>query len=57
MNYLEIIGRNQELFEDDVYEKGPKLSEIVTKSSFMVIGGAGSIGRAVVKEIFQIIIF
>ena len=53
MNYLEIIGRNQELFEDDVYEKGPKLSEIVTKSSFMVIGGAGSIGRAVVKEIFQ----
>ena len=53
MNYLEIIGRNQELFEDDIYEKGPKLSEIVTKSSFMVIGGAGSIGRAVVKEIFQ----
>lgn len=52
MNYLKIIGRNKELFKDDLHQKGKKLEEIVNKSSFLVIGGAGSIGRSVVKEIF-----
>lgn len=53
MNILGLIGRNEELFKQDirVYEK--ELSIIVESSSFLVIGGAGSIGQAVTKEVFK----
>tara|TARA_X000001036_G_C20647864_1_gene793784 strand:- start:722 stop:1918 length:1197 start_codon:yes stop_codon:yes gene_type:complete len=50
---LDLIGRDKELFENDIYEYKQKLLEIVSSSSFLVIGGAGSIGQAVVKEIFK----
>lgn len=50
---LDLIGRDRELFENDIYEYKKELSEIVSSSSFLVIGGAGSIGQAVVKEIFK----
>lgn len=52
-NILSLIGRKKELFEDDIeiYEK--ELSFIISTSSFLVIGGAGSIGQSVVKEIFK----
>ena len=50
---LDLIGRDEELFEDDMYEYKQQLLEIVSSSSFLVIGGAGSIGQAVVKEIFK----
>ena len=53
MNILKLIGRDTELFEDDITKHGKKLEEIVGKSRFLVIGGAGSIGSAVVKEIFK----
>jgi len=53
MNYLKLIGRNKELFVDDLSAKGKELDEVARKSTFLVIGGAGSIGRAVVKEIFR----
>ena len=51
--FLDLIGRKSELFNDDIKKNEKKIKEIVTDSSFMVIGGAGSIGSAVVKEIFK----
>jgi FlaA1/EpsC-like NDP-sugar epimerase len=53
MNVLELIGRNKELFTTDIQSKSIKLKKIVSSSSFLVIGGAGSIGQAVTKEIFK----
>jgi FlaA1/EpsC-like NDP-sugar epimerase len=50
---LNLLGRNKELFEEDATNYNKKLKEIVSLSSFLVIGGAGSIGQAVVKEIFK----
>ncbi len=53
MNMLKLIGRQKELFIDDMSKYQYELEEIVNSSQFLVIGGAGSIGQAVVKEIFQ----
>ena len=53
MNYLSLIGRNTELFGDDIGHQCTLVEKIVTKSRFLVIGGAGSIGQAVSKEIFK----
>jgi len=53
MNMLTLIGRDQELFTDDIAQNEQKLAHIVGSSSFLVIGGAGSIGQAVTKEIFK----
>ena len=53
MNMLTLIGRDSELFEDDIKTYEKELSEKVSSSSFLVIGGAGSIGQAVTKEIFK----
>jgi FlaA1/EpsC-like NDP-sugar epimerase len=50
---LNLIGRSKELFIDDINNLEKKLSEIVLNASFLVIGGAGSIGQAVTKEIFK----
>ena len=53
MNILSLIGRSKELFEHDISSNNKILEEIIKKSSFLVIGGAGSIGQAVTKEIFK----
>jgi FlaA1/EpsC-like NDP-sugar epimerase len=53
MNYLDLIGRTQELFSYDVSLLEETLLKIVASSRFLVIGGAGSIGQAVSKEIFK----
>ena len=53
MNILNLIGRNKELLEDDISHHEEKLYSIIIKSSFLVLGGAGSIGQAVTKEIFK----
>ncbi len=53
MDILALIGRDQELFDLDVSLHGETLSAMVRSGRFMVIGGAGSIGQAVVKEIFR----
>ncbi|MCJ8344321.1 UDP-N-acetylglucosamine 4,6-dehydratase [bacterium] len=50
---LRLIGRNKSLFDRDLVTYGNELDEIVSNSSFLVIGGAGSIGQSVVKEIFK----
>jgi FlaA1/EpsC-like NDP-sugar epimerase len=53
MDILNLIGRSQELFQDDVSKNENELKHIVSQSNFLVIGGAGSIGQAVTKEIFK----
>lgn len=53
MNDLTIIGRDFSLFTEDVQNLKKELFDIVSKSSFLVIGGAGTIGSATVKEIFN----
>jgi FlaA1/EpsC-like NDP-sugar epimerase len=53
MSTLQLIGRNTLLFENDLNSNKKQLLEIVSSSSFLVIGGAGSIGQAVTKEIFK----
>ncbi len=53
MNVLNLIGRMKPLFEDDILLHGNELNENISGSSFLVLGGAGSIGQAVTKEIFK----
>jgi len=50
---LKLIGREKELFTTDIQEKKQELHDIVSSSKFLVLGGAGSIGQAVTKEIFK----
>lgn len=50
---LSLIGREKELFELDISLHENDLQGIVSSSTFLVIGGAGSIGQAVTKEIFK----
>jgi FlaA1/EpsC-like NDP-sugar epimerase len=53
MNILRLIGRNKELFLSDIEEHAFFLKETVSQSRFLVIGGSGSIGQAVTREIFK----
>jgi FlaA1/EpsC-like NDP-sugar epimerase len=50
---LKMIGRDQPLFLSDISFHESELSEKVASSRFLVIGGAGSIGQAVTREIFK----
>lgn len=50
---LKLIGRESALFVSDISHHNPLLNQEVNRSRFLVIGGAGSIGQAVVKEIFK----
>ncbi|MCR9770706.1 UDP-N-acetylglucosamine 4,6-dehydratase [Vibrio harveyi] len=50
---LPLIGRTDALFTQDIAQHEVELSRIVSESSFLVLGGAGSIGQAVTKEIFK----
>ncbi len=53
MNVLELIGRDSALFAADVQHYEAELSHRVADGRFLVIGGAGTIGQAVVREIFK----
>jgi len=50
---LSLIGREKELLVQDVSDHENELKRIVAASTFLIIGGAGSIGQAVTKEIFK----
>lgn len=52
-NILPLIGRDKELFSSDICVHNEELERIVSESRFLVLGGAGSIGQAVTKEIFK----
>jgi FlaA1/EpsC-like NDP-sugar epimerase len=53
MDILKLVGRENALLTQDVKGNELQLSKIVSSSNFLVIGGAGSIGQAVTKEIFK----
>ncbi|MBA94295.1 MAG: UDP-N-acetylglucosamine 4,6-dehydratase [Rickettsiales bacterium] len=53
MDTLNLIGRKKTLFKSDLNKLNKELSKIISSSSFLVLGGAGSIGQAVTKEIFK----
>jgi len=53
MKTLSLLGREKELFQNDTSNHQEQLFKTVSKSSFLVLGGAGSIGQAVTKEIFK----
>ena len=53
MNILKLIGRSKHLFDSDMSKHEKNLALLVNEGRFLVIGGAGSIGQAVVKEIFK----
>jgi FlaA1/EpsC-like NDP-sugar epimerase len=50
---LSLIGRTEPIFSSDLIAYEKELSHIVSSSRFLVMGGAGSIGSAVVREIFK----
>ena len=50
---LNLIDRDQLLFTGDIQNFSKDLKKVISNSTFLVIGGAGSIGQAVVKEIFK----
>ena len=53
LDYLSLVNRNKKLFSRDILLNEEKLAEIVKGNSFLVIGGAGTIGQSVVKQIFK----
>jgi len=53
MDILSLIGRSEELFEEDILSLEQDIQEKLKGSRFLVIGAAGSIGKAVTKEIFK----
>lgn len=53
VNILNLIGREKALFASDLKMHEVELTDIVSSSTFLVLGGAGSIGQAVTKEIFK----
>ena len=50
---LKLINRSELLFSEDIIRHSKYLTDIVSNSTFLVIGAAGSIGQAVTKEIFK----
>ena len=50
---LGLIGRDSPLFDSDIFYFENELLGLVKGLRFLVIGGAGSIGQAVTREIFK----
>src|SRR5258706_9897197 len=53
LDMLGLIGRSQPLFGEDLGRHGAALDGAVAAGRFLIIGGAGSIGGAVVRELFS----
>lgn len=53
MQDYELLGRDESLFAKDIAKNEKAMSEIIGASKFLIIGGAGSIGSAVVRELFK----
>jgi FlaA1/EpsC-like NDP-sugar epimerase len=53
MNILDLVGRESPLFVEEIKAHEEVLFDVIRTSRFLVIGGAGSIGQAVVREIFK----
>jgi len=53
INNMFILNRSRKLFERDLAKFEDEIQSIIKDSSFLVLGGAGTIGSATVKEIFK----
>ena len=53
MDILSLIGRESPIFDQDLVIVTPLIDNLVSNGQFLVIGGAGSIGKAVTKELFK----
>ncbi len=53
MDYLSLIGRKGAIFLQDIAKREEHLKKIISGSRFLIMGGAGSIGQAVVREVFK----
>lgn len=53
MNIMQIVGRTRPLFESDVTAREAELLARIQPARILVIGGAGTIGQAVVREFFK----
>jgi len=53
INIKNILNRKKTLFVEDLSYFEKKINSIIKNSSFLVLGGAGTIGSATVKEIFK----
>ena len=51
-NILSLIGRKIPLFRNDIISNENEMSCIIKNSRFLVIGGAGTIGSAICRELF-----
>lgn len=47
------LGRNREIFSEDTLKSENKLKHLIANAKILVVGGAGSIGSAVVHAIFS----
>jgi len=52
MDILKIIGRTNELFTEDILNHELEIQQMVGSSRFLIVGGAGSVGLMITKEIF-----
>ena len=53
MNHNEIFPETKSFLQKDLNAHEKKIHKIIQKSSFLILGAAGSIGRAVTIEIFK----
>jgi FlaA1/EpsC-like NDP-sugar epimerase len=53
MNVLSLINRSEPLFEEDLISANAQITNLIFEGRFLVIGGAGSIGQSVTREIFR----
>ena len=53
MDYLSLIGRSGAIFSQDIASKEEDLRKIIGRSRFLILGGSGSIGQSVVREVFK----
>ena len=50
MNILALIGRENNIFDNDIRALNSRLEKLVSESRFLVIGGAGSMARQLLKK-------
>jgi len=53
LSTLQLLGRQEPLLTADMSNHQQALAKIIARSTFLVLGGAGTIGQAVCKEIFK----
>ena len=53
INDLRMIGCSKPFFLEDLVKRQAEIESMVSRSAFLMIGGAGTIGQVVAKEIFS----